>query len=570
MPPKKGKKGKAEAEPKELLPEIDKAFFELEIADLNRKLERLKTYNAELETRNEELEAEYKKLDEDRADVITYLKKTLQIKVDEVAELTERVQAIEEKRQAETKDFQGQMKDLKKEFNVMRETLTSEVKMLSGKLNSLEEFRAQRDNLMAQFEAQEANYASQELHYKKILHETEKKFIVSKDNLKKELESRLLKLAQDFQDATEIRIASSTHRVIRENIAVNNELREVLSIQASLSDQNTSLKERERSARLALQLAEEQRDTAMEKSLVQLNLIQRLSKEHLAMKDKITLIRKAEFDFATQARQIEKLTTEISKMGLKVRILEQNLHVSLCEKSELKMSSLEAKGESDRLKDVIVSASLAVKGAIKISDCPLDDSEAEKDAARRNLLKRLLDLLSVPGYVRARSLSTVPSAAAVYRRGDLGFVPKDESKSSICSSYQSSIIKSDSIETKRRSTQIYKGESLKTIYSKMIIPAIGSQEEVIGHLGEGDIDESEEEGEEEESIRSEEVEEVIAEIPVKERKTRVRKGSDESSDEGSDDGSNASGDEREISQDKLDEEDEEEPEEVADEEKPEE
>ncbi|XP_077284485.1 cilia- and flagella-associated protein 157 [Arctopsyche grandis] len=430
MPPKKGGKGKkgkgkvVEEKPADALTEVDKTFYELQIGDINRKLARLRNCNDELEAKNEQLISDYKKLDEDRADVITFLKKNLQIKTDETEELQERVQGLEEKRSIENKEFHSKVSELQKDFNVMREQLTSEVKLLTGKLNSLEEFRALREQLMSKFEKQEKNYEERETYYKNFMYEKEKAYILSKDKLKKEMESKLLQLSQDIHDATEIRIASSTHRVIRENIAINNELKQMLIAQEKLIAQNSVLKEKEKESRLSLKLSEGQKDKAIEKSIVQVKLIEKLTIEHGIMKEKISAIKKEEYDFEEQKLEIEVLTKELANVDAQMKSLQENLQSSLIEKDELKNKSQKTLAETEKLKAVIIDASFAIKDAVKLTEEGCLD-QAQEDYTRRILLYRLLELLTPLADDKSSSVSTLSTASANYKRGDLGFVPKD-------------------------------------------------------------------------------------------------------------------------------------------------
>ncbi|XP_053610210.1 cilia- and flagella-associated protein 157-like [Plodia interpunctella] len=433
MAPKKDKGKKAEEAPKagSGFTEVERTFLELQITECNRKIARLRAAVEEYETRNEELQKAYDKLDEDRADIISYLKKTLNAKNEENTELKDKVKGLEETREIETKEFKQTVAELERNFTVMKDQLSSENKLLASKLNTLEEFRAIRDDLMKKFEQQEQDFQDQEMKYKRIIYDAEKKYVVSKDKLKKEMEARLLQLAQDFQDATELRIAASTHRVIRENIAINNELDNMLSSQAKLTEQNEKYKEREKAARIAKELAEEERDAAINKNVIQLKVIEQLTSAFQDIKKNQSLQEKKVIDFETQLVKIQKLTKENENLQLQVRILEQNLHNKMSIHHKATIDANETYAQCEKLKKILKEAATVVRAALKLDEwAKTDPSKQIMD--RQNLLSRLLDIVSQYRDIEnAESIETIASMGQVYKEGDLGFIPKPVARKSL-------------------------------------------------------------------------------------------------------------------------------------------
>ena len=76
MPPKE-KKGKKTKKSEEEDPEdsdltaVDKQFYELTIADINKKLTRLRAHNVKIEEKNEEMELRMKQIETNSQDVVS-------------------------------------------------------------------------------------------------------------------------------------------------------------------------------------------------------------------------------------------------------------------------------------------------------------------------------------------------------------------------------------------------------------------------------------------------------------------------------------------------------------------
>ncbi|XP_030762056.1 cilia- and flagella-associated protein 157 [Sitophilus oryzae] len=488
---KKGKKGKGkkkklvEDDPNALT-EVDKTFYELTIADLNRKLARLRSLTQELEDKNEDLKQNNEKLDEDKSDIITYLKRILQEKTNEINELEERITGLQETRHNETEQFEAKIVDMEQEYKQMHEQLTSENKLLEGKLNSLEEFRSQRDELMKKFEAQEKTMEAQEKRHARELYEIERKFIISKDKLKKDMEARLLQLSSEFHDASELRIAATTHRVIRENIAVNNELDTMLQTHQRLYKELQLVKSRDLSLKQEAELHEDEKKKALSRVKTQKIIIDRLTLQSRAFRKDLAKYKGYENEVRDAKNELQKNIDLEMKLNFKIKVLEQNLHQKKCENITLQTELAYLKQENERLDDILMEGVSCIREALTIKS---ESDISVKSSKRENLLNTLFLLLS-RGHernVKIPSLETIPSVEATYAVGDLGFVPKPSQElraiattkrhmmSQTGSSFEDYLIHGHPDQYLTKKSYVDKGDSELDTISKELIESIGEE-----------------------------------------------------------------------------------------------
>ncbi|XP_044726623.1 cilia- and flagella-associated protein 157 [Chrysoperla carnea] len=395
-------------------PETNKAFHELTIKDLNQKLARLRQSYNEIENKLTDTQEELKKLDEDRAEIIAFLERTLSAKTTEIAKLTAKIIQMEEERDAVIQIYKDKVIQVEREYKIMRQDLSSKIKLLMGKLNSLEEFRSQRNDLMEKYEIQEKHIEEQEERHKKQLYEAERKFIIGKDLLKKEMENRLLQLSTDFQKATEMRIAATTHRVMRENIALNNEFDLIFSTLQRLEDENGKLKSEDKVLKLSVNLLDEEKRQIFEKANTQDNLIIRLSREHDSMVKKLTVAKDIEKKLEAKQTELYECNKTIGRLKAENSKLEQFVHQVKCDKYNVETEYMNQKVENERIIDIVYCVIHTIH---KIMEHKIISNPRKKF---RHLLQTL-DRIDEEEPARILSMATVSSKVQPYAE-DLSYV----------------------------------------------------------------------------------------------------------------------------------------------------
>ncbi|XP_031337183.1 cilia- and flagella-associated protein 157-like [Photinus pyralis] len=441
---------------------VDKAFYELKIEDLNRRLARIRSLNEELENKNEELETRYKTLDEDRSDVISYLKRVMQDKVQENKDLNTRITQLEEARVQDDLNCKSVIKEMKADYKLLHEQLTSEIKMLNGKINSLDEFRQQKEELMKKFIAQEQALDEQEVRHKREMYDIEKKFVMGKDQLKRDMEARLMELSSDFQNVTEIRIAATTNRVVRENIAINNELNTMIDTHQRLYDENELLKESNKTFKLEAELHNTEKKKAVSRSSTQTKLICKITSEYEDMKRRLRKYKNIEADSIKLRSELGTLLKEKENRQFHICLLEQNLHASRCERGALKTELDYCKDELGRLTTILYESLMSIK--VELMKKPTPTKRAAKAPNRETLLNNLIISMS-----RAKeekplhsSLESVESVSLLYSQGDLGLVPKP-------------VVLRSKFPT-RNHKEIQMGPSFETLLANYVPPVISQSE----------------------------------------------------------------------------------------------
>ncbi|XP_032594206.1 cilia- and flagella-associated protein 157 [Drosophila grimshawi] len=449
MPPKGRKSSKRTTKDKDVnkMSQVDRTFYELQITDLNQKLSRLRSHLASLDESNVALTAKMQDIDHDRTDVAAHLERTLAERNNSITELEERLVEVSKVREVENRVAQETISDLEGKYKAMHDQLTSEIKLLNGKLNSLDEFRIQRDILLAKFDDQEAETKEKEKYHKEALYNMEQAAVVEKDALKKEVEAKLLQVSEDFTRSSEIRNAGYTRRLIRENIALQKEIDMLVMSQIKLQQQYNNQKEKHKEIMVQYSALDQIKNELVRNSINKIKIIEGLTNNYEELKCKY--VEALQYRRAYEEQQEADMLVDAKNKDAvgKVRSLCRRIEQITFEKRHLESIHDQHEMEIVRLRGIIQEIKVTVRDAIisqrsiklfpeRLEEANVDEphviEEVKEEAVAMNKLSRI-DLLStlmnivsshsaeLPRTPSAESIGTVTSS--LYTPGKMGFMP---------------------------------------------------------------------------------------------------------------------------------------------------
>ncbi|CAJ1069424.1 cilia- and flagella-associated protein 157 [Xyrichtys novacula] len=256
MPKKKVKKGGENQDEKKKLSEKEifessrgqtasddreKELYLIQLQHLDEQLERYQQKNDKLEREENDLNAQLISLEKEKKDIIDYLKRSLLEKEEEVEELTERLasqqQAADQDRDAE----QLQYSQLREELQDRIKELTAENKKLAAKLDSLDEFQRQKEELESNMESLQMQLTALEQEHKAGIHNLEMKVLLEKKRLEKEMESQVAAIAADVQHQVDQKVPETTRTALQENTVLKVQLNQLSKETQVLMEENSAL-----------------------------------------------------------------------------------------------------------------------------------------------------------------------------------------------------------------------------------------------------------------------------------------------------------------------------------------
>ncbi|XP_064834112.1 cilia- and flagella-associated protein 157-like [Oncorhynchus masou masou] len=404
MPKKNGKKSGDKSTKKEIigfgdktcfddaLSEGGKDFYRSQIRDLEEQLEKYQHKCDELEVQQKDFSSQYFTVEKEKKDIVLYLKRSLAQKEDELTDLLERLVGLQQAKDAEKDSFELQLSQLRQEFQENKDKLTSENMVLAGKLAALEEFRVQKEELMAHLEGLEEQLGKQRQEHHTVIYSLERKAVLDNDRLKKEMQQHVAAVAAEFRRVSDRKMPETTMRAIHENVSVTAQLSQLSDKSKQLLEENEDLRDKEKHIRREMEVLEPLFNKMTRKSLSNQKVIHQLTEKCKQMQAELEEYARAQEEHQQLQKDHVVLLAEMHALRQVQASLLEETGRNCAEANRLGRALEEERDVRGQLEAILQAAAFALKQALM--EVPKEEDSEVKTLVRRNqMMQKLLAVL---------------------------------------------------------------------------------------------------------------------------------------------------------------------------------
>ncbi|XP_055456524.1 cilia- and flagella-associated protein 157 [Psammomys obesus] len=438
--------------PESILVEELKEFYHKQIQDLEDRLARYQRKWDELAVQEKLFRQEFEQLANNKKEIVAFLKRTLNQRVEEITDLNEQLQNLQLAKEIEKDAFEAQLAQVRHEFQETKDQLTTENIALGAKLTALEEFRLQKEELTEKYLILEEQLQKQEGEYKDYMYNLEKKSVLDKDRLRKEIIHRVNMVATEFRKVATNQMWETTRRAILENNSVTLQLSKVSQQGIQLQQENDQLKGAHDRLCRQLELLEDTQKIMARNNRGHRKIILMLTEKCSQQKQCTEEAEQLRQQLSKLEQNSQKLQNDNQTLKSEKDQLEEQLRRQEAEAEQLQEKLTEEQKVRTSLETVLAQATSLLQDIMQIRT---DSEDGEFDVVlqlqHKELLQQLLALLSravvsksqldftshrekqpqVPSKESTKASKTAAasllqqlSAITTYHPGDLGLVPR--------------------------------------------------------------------------------------------------------------------------------------------------
>lgn len=208
--------------------------------------------------------------------------------------------------------------------------------------------------------------------------------------MQKEMEERLKQLAQEFKDATNVRIADVMHNAVRRNIALNHELNSMLKVCQDLETRSAECKETDRALRLQCELLEGEAKIAQEDALRHRGAMHELAQRHVNTVLEYGRVQRENMRLDHYERVMNEYKARCAEAEERAKVLERQVREVEQAREEVLKEVREKCVEFNKLNKSLNEAKQSVLEALQVPFLHANVSDKENIASRRYKPSRVL------------------------------------------------------------------------------------------------------------------------------------------------------------------------------------